>query len=162
MCIDGDLRRGDRTGSAWRDDARAANGAAIARSVGELCSDASGAAVWNGGSGGNDHGAASRAAGRQTGPLRWRAVPTARGRPRNARACTRRRQDTRDSAARQPRRRPHDPADRALCAGIALMVRVCLTGPGATSYMPRVRDCGIHAVTVDRGEVAQLVRARES
>jgi hypothetical protein len=48
-----------------------------------------------------------------------------------------------DSAARQPRRRPDDPAEIAPFAGTWPNRRVCLTGPRPTPYMPRVRECGI-------------------
>jgi hypothetical protein len=53
-----------------------------------------------------NHRPGTRAARRQTREIRRRAVPARRYRPRDARTDTRCRQDARDSAARQPRRRP--------------------------------------------------------
>ena len=80
------------------------------------------AALRHGGSGRDHHRPAGRAARRQAGALGRRIVSAARRRSRNARACAGHRQDARDSATRQPRRRPDNPAE------IALFCR-CLAGP---------------------------------
>ena len=118
--------------------------AAIARTRRQLRADAADAAFRRGGAGRHHHRPAGRAARRQTGPIRRRAVPARRRRSRNARADAGRRQDAGDSAARQPRRRPDDPAEIApFCRHLAGRARLCLTGPRPTPYMPRVRDCGI-------------------
>ena len=141
----------------------AANRAAIARTRRQLRADAAGAAFRHGGSGGNDHRPAGRAARRQTGPLRWRVVPAAGRRPRNARACAGHRQDARDSAARQPRRRPDNPAEIALfCRYLAGRAGLLDRPRAHFLYAARSRLRHTCAVTVNRGEVAQLVRARES
>ena len=163
MCADGGRRRGGCAGPAGPttppaktappSPERAANCAPMQPKPN------SGTAVPDG----NHHRPAGRAARRQAGALGRRIVPAAGRRSRNARACAGHRQDARDSAARQPRRRPDNPAE------IALFCR-CLAGPPAlldrsathSLYAARSRMRHSCAATVNRGEVAQLVRARES
>ncbi len=136
MCSDGGRRCGGRTGAAWPHDAAGPDCAAIAGPGGcrQLRTDATGAEFRRDGSGGknpgrNDHRPTGRAARRQTGALGRRIVSAARHRSRNACACAGRGQDARDSAARQPRRRPDNPAE------IALFCR-CLAGPPALLDRP--------------------------
>src|SRR4029077_9607859 len=143
VCIDGGLRRCGGPGPAWSGHSPGPDRAAITIARRELRPDASPAAPRPGGARRHDHWTASRAAWRQTGALRWRAVPARRHRSRNARADAGCRQDPGYSAARQPWRRPLDPAEITPFTGLFRTCRVCLTAPRPTSYMPRVRDCGI-------------------
>jgi hypothetical protein len=124
MCADGGRRRGDGPGAARSCNAACQDGAALAGTRGQLRPHAADAEFRHGGSGRDHHRPAARAAGRQAGPIGWRIVPAAGRRSRNARACAGHRHDARDSAARQPRRRPDNPAE------IALFCR-CLAEPPA-------------------------------
>jgi len=124
MCVGGDGEHGGRTSPAEPDDAAGPDRAAIAGAHRQLRADAARAALRHGGSGGNNHRPTGRAARRQTGALGRRIVSAGRRRSRNARACAGHRQDARDSATRQPRRRPINPAE------IALFCR-CLAGLSA-------------------------------
>jgi hypothetical protein len=124
MCVDGGLQCGGRTGTAEPNHASSQDRATIAGSHGQLRPNAAEAECRRGGSGRDHHRPTGRAARRQTGALGRRIVSSGRRRSRNARAGAGHRQDARDSATRQPRRRPINPAE------IALFCR-CLAGPSA-------------------------------
>ena len=111
LSIDGGLRWGNRTGSAWSGHSPGPDRAAIALARRQLCANATAGPSGGCGAGRPDNRPASRAARRQTGPVRWRIVPAGRRRSRNARADAGRRQYAGDSAPWQPRRRPRDPAE---------------------------------------------------
>ena len=144
MSIDGGLRCGGRSSAAGPGHSPGPDRAAIAFARHQLRADATAGPSWRCRAGRPDHGSTGRAARRQIGPFRWSLVPASRCRSRNACADAGCRQYAGDSTARQPRRRPDNSAEIALFAGISRQMRVCLTGPSATSYMPRVRECGIY------------------
>jgi hypothetical protein len=168
MCVDDGYEYGGRSGPAQPGDAACPDRTAIARPRRQLRPDAADAAFEPDGSrrqdpGRNDHRPAVGAARRQTGPLRGRVVPTSGDRSRNACACAERQQDAGDSAARQSRRRPVNPAEiaqfcRCLAGRLALLDRSSTRSLYAARSRPR------HCLPPPRcrGGVAQLVRARES
>lgn len=117
---DRDFERRGCTGTAVAGNPARANRAAVARSRHQLCPDAAGIAARPCLTGGCHHGPAGRAARRKTGEIGRRAMSARRHRPGNPRPNPRHRQDAGDSAARQPRRRPHGPPEIApLCRHFA-------------------------------------------
>jgi hypothetical protein len=111
MCADGGLRRGGSPGSASAGDTPGSNGPAVTRARRQLRTDATGPVLRHGRARANHNRPADRAAGRQTGPVGRRAVPARGRRSGHARTCAGYRQHAGDPAARQPRRRPHGPAE---------------------------------------------------
>ncbi len=111
MCADGGLRRGGSPGSASAGDTPGSNGPAVTRAGRQLRTDATGPVLRHGRARANHNRPADRAAGRQTGPVGRRAVPASGSRSGHARTCAGYRQHAGDPAARQPRRRPHGPAE---------------------------------------------------
>jgi hypothetical protein len=142
LSCDGGLRRCGCPGPAWSDHSPGPDRAAITTRD-QLRADAGAAAFRHRGAGRHHHWPAGRATWRQACPIRRRSMPAGRHRSRHARACAGWRQHAGDSAARQPRRRSLDPAQIAPSAGLLRRGQLCLTGPRPTSYMPRVRDCGM-------------------
>ncbi len=174
-CADGVACCGVCAGAARAGDPPGANCAAKPRpcSVDELHADRGCSARRHRRAARNHDRTRAGIARRPAGEIRWRAVPSAGCRPRDARADPSGRDHAGDSAARQPRRRSLGAAKvrffafaradsrrmRVECQSDRAFSHRCLTGIWVTSYMPPFATA---KAVWTCGEVAQLVRARES